>query len=79
MTESEGDHRAESRELGNRQIDEEDPPLDDVDPEIGVQAHQHQAGGKRRGHEAEHFSHLRAPNPGKAEPSRSIHRSTRSK
>ncbi len=61
LAKRETDHRAEGRKLGNCQIDKQNTSFDDVNPEIGVQAHKHQTGGKRRGHEAEHVAHLTTP------------------
>ena len=46
------DRRAERRDLRERQVDEDDAALDDVDAEIGVDAGQDQAGDKRRARNA---------------------------
>ena len=43
-----GDRRAERRDLREREVDEDDPSLDDVQPEIGVNAGDDQARGDRR-------------------------------
>ena len=42
------DRGAERRDLREREVDEDDPPLDDVDAEVGVDAGDHQAGDERR-------------------------------
>ncbi len=79
VAEGKADHRSERRELGHREIHEENPTLDDVDPEVGVEAHQHQARGKRRGHETQHGCHCCGSPSAKAVFKLPIHRSTRSK
>ena len=54
----------ERRDLGEREIDEDDPPLDHVHAEVGVNAGQDQAGRERRGEELqdddESIAHLRS-------------------
>ena len=45
------DRRAERRNLRQREIDEDDPALDDVHAQVGVDAGQDQAGDERRGQE----------------------------
>ena len=42
------DRRAERRDLREREVDEDDAALDDVHAEVGVDAGENQAGGKRR-------------------------------
>ncbi len=42
------ERRAERRDLRERQVDEDDAALDDVHAEVGVDAGEDQAGGKRR-------------------------------
>ena len=42
------DRRAERRDLRQREVDEDDAALDDVDAEVGVDAGQDQAGDERR-------------------------------
>ena len=48
------DRRAERGDLGERQIDEDDAPLDDVHAEVGVDAGEDEAGDERRRQELEH-------------------------
>ncbi len=48
---------AQGRDLGQGQVDEDDPALDDVHAQVGVDAHEHDAGGERRGHELEEIAH----------------------
>ena len=46
------DRGAERRDLREREVDEDDAPLDDVHAEVGVDAGQDQAGDERRGQKA---------------------------
>ena len=53
-----GHRRAESRDLGKRQVHEDDAPLDDVDTEIGVNPGQDEARdeGGQKDLEGRHFA-----------------------
>ncbi len=59
------DGRAERRDLRERQVDEDDAALDDVDAEVGVDAGQDQARDERRREELqdrhELIAHYLAP------------------
>ena len=56
------DRGAERGDLREREVDEDDAPLHDVDAEIGVDAGEDQAGGEGREQEAEHVEiHLTGP------------------
>ena len=55
------DGGAERRDLGERQIDEDDAALDHVHAEVGVDAREDQAGSERRREKREHRGIRHAP------------------
>ena len=55
------DGRAERGDLREREVDEDDPPLDDVDAQIGVDAGEDQAGDERRRQELDDDRELHLP------------------
>jgi len=50
-SEEKGDQCAERGDLGEGQVDEDHLALDDVDPQVGVDPHKHQALAERREHD----------------------------
>jgi hypothetical protein len=49
--EQDGNRRAQGRDLGEREVDEDHPPLHHVDAQVGVDAGQDEAGRERGGEE----------------------------
>ena len=56
-----GDGGAERGDLREREVDEDDPSLDDVQAQVGVDARDDQAGGNRRRQELKDASSPRPP------------------
>ncbi len=56
-SQQEAHRRAQRRDLGQGQVDEDHLPLDDVHAQVDVDAHEDDTSGERRCHELEHRAH----------------------